>query len=324
MRSVFALTWLLALVAGPAVADPGPASADRATLLAQFQYEAEPFPFKKVRVNRIATFDTYRVEMPSPIESGVDSNDTVYGYYYKPRMRTNAAVIVLPIAAGKDLTLEQSVAIYLAHRGFKAFVMPMPYQQERGRDLKVKNVLKLDGGLETFTLGVRQAVMDVKRVRQWLVEKENVDAGRVGLVGISLGSLCASIVHSTDPGFKAAALVLSGGDMAKVIWHGSKETIKIKNEIIAQGKDYAWTEATVRPMDPLTYATPERGKGVYMVNAEQDEVFPFEESSKKLQKAYGDPPMMVLPGDHYSVAVFIPVVLEGVAKHMRKHLLGKE
>ncbi len=313
----------LSLAAAVAVADPGITPAERATLAARFQYAPDPFPFTKEREGRFPTFDTYRVEMPSPVESGVDSNDTVYGFYYKPRTRSDAAVIVLPIAAGRDLTLEQSVAIYLVHRGFKAFVMPMPYQQERGRDLDVKNVLKIEGGIEKFTEGVQQAVLDVKRVRQWLVEKEGVRPDRVGLVGISLGSLCASIVHSTDPGFKAAALVLSGGDMARVIWNGSKETIKIKNEILAQGKDYAWVEQVVRPMDPLTYATPERGRGIYMVNASNDEVFPFEASSKKLQKAYGDPPMMVLPGDHYSVAVFIPMVLEGVAQHMRKHLLGK-
>ena len=314
---VLALAGLL--VAGAVLADPAP---DRAALVKQFDYAPEPFPFTKKLEKGFSTYNRWRIEMPSAVETEVDSNNTVYGYYYAPKEHSDAAVIVLPIAAGRDLTLEQSVALYLAHRGFNAFVMPMPYQQERGRGVGGKNVLKLDGGLDTMTQGVRQAVLDVKRVRQYLVEKEKINPDRVGLVGISLGSLCASIVYSVDPGFHAAALVLSGGDMADVIWHGSNETIKIKNEIIAQGKDLDWTREAVRSMDPLTYATPERGKGIYMVNAAQDEVFPLEDS-KKLQKAYGNPKMMLLPGNHYSVAVFIPLVLESVAQHLRKRLLGE-
>lgn len=312
------LVLVVLLAAVGVLADPGP---DRAALVKQFDYAPEPFPFTRKREQGFATYDCWRIEMPSAVETEVDSNNTVYGFYYVPKEHSDAAVIVLPIAAGRDLSLEQAVAIYLAHRGFNAFVMPMPYQQERGRGVGNQNVLKLDGGLDTLTQGVRQAVLDVKRVRQYLVEKEKINPDRVGLVGISLGSLCASIVYSIDPGFRAAALVLSGGDMADVIWHGSNETIKIKNEILAQGKDLAWTREAVRPMDPLTYATPDRGKGVYMVNAAQDEVFPTEDS-KKLQKAYGNPKMLLLPGNHYSVAVFIPVVLEGVAKHLRKRMLG--
>ncbi len=307
------------LAAATAFADP---AGDRRELVRQFDYAAEPFPFTRTREGGLPTFTSWRIEMPSPVETEFDSNNTVYGHYYEPRQATDAGVIVLPIAAGKDLTLEQSVALYMVHRGFKAFVMPMPYQQERGKSVGGKNVLKLDGGLERFRDGVRQSVLDVKRVRQWMVEHAGVNPRRVGLVGISLGSLCASIVYSVDPGFQAAVLVLSGGDMAEVIWHGSKETLKIKNEILAQGKDRNWVEEMVRPMDPLTYATPERGKGIFMVNASQDEVFPWE-ATKKLHRAYGEPRILVLPGNHYSVAAFIPVVLESSAQHLRKRLLGK-
>ncbi|MBI3270196.1 MAG: dienelactone hydrolase family protein [Planctomycetes bacterium] len=327
-RLAAACALTLAAAAAVAVAAPGPAKpaaapapADRAQLLTRFDYAPGSFDFTKKRELQFLTFDQYRVEMPSPVVTPVASNNTIYGFYYKPRLPTDAAVIVLPIAAGRDLSLEQSVAIYLAHRGFKAFVMPMPYQHERGRDVGTKDVLKLNGGVEALSNGLCQAVLDVKRVRQWLTEKERVHPGRVGVIGISLGSLAASIAYSVDPGFRAAALVLSGGDMADVIWHGSKEVERIKRDLIAQGKDEAWLRAAVRPMDPLTYATRERRAGVLMVNAEADEVIPIADS-RKLRKAYGNPRMMVLPGDHYSVAVYLPVILETVARHFRSRLLG--
>lgn len=319
MRSVLALLAVI-LAAAAGWADPAPVP-DSPAAAARFDYSPDPFPSSKHREVRFLTYDMYRVEMPSPVTTPVASNNRLYGFYYRPRVRTDAAVIVLPIANGRDLSLEQTVAVYLAHRGFKAFVMPMPYQQERGRDLGGGDVLKMDGGLEAFRDGLHQAVLDVKRVRQWLVEKEHVDPERVGLVGISLGSLVASVTYSVDPGFRAAALVLSGGDLAAVIWHDSKETNKIKAQLVAQGKDLAWTRATLRPMDPLTYATPERRRGVLMVNAKEDEVFPFA-CTRKLQEAYGHPRLLLLPGDHYSVAIFIPLVLEAVARHLRARLLG--
>ncbi|MBI5367691.1 MAG: hypothetical protein HZA54_11690 [Planctomycetes bacterium] len=327
----FLLASALLVQAEPAPAPPSaPATApatvravERARLLAQFDYTPTPITATRRTEERFLTYVMDRVEMPSPVVTPIASNNTLYGFFYRPLLRSNAAVIVLPIANGRDLTLEKAVAIYLAHRGFNAFVMPMPYQQERGRDLGGKDVLKMDADLDAFRDGLRQAVLDVKRVRQWLVDEAKVDPGRVGLVGISLGSLVASVSYSVDPGFGAAALVLSGGDLAHVVFHGSKETRKIKERLEGAGRDLEWTRAAIRPMDPLSFASPRLRDGVFMVNASRDEVFPFEDTAK-LYYAYGKPGIMLLPGDHYSVAVFLPVVLEGVARHLRSRLLGDE
>jgi dienelactone hydrolase len=219
--------------------------------------------------------------------------------------------------------LEKGVALYLASQGILGVVMPMPYQFDRGKDARSANAMDMADekkGLKLFIQGSEQAVSDVQRVRQWLIAKHGIDADKVGLVGISLGSIVASVTYSMDKHFSAAVLVLCGGDLADVVWHGSRETRGLKNTIIGMGHDLNWARRTLRPMDPLTYATADRGKGVLMVNAKDDEVFPTA-STMKLAHAYGDPELMMLPGNHYSVAIFLPLVLDRTAKFLRAHLL---
>jgi dienelactone hydrolase len=220
------------------------------------------------------------------------------------------------------------IAVYLAHHGFNTFVMPMPYQQSRGRDARrarsILSIAAADGGAadRLYEAGA-QAVLDAKRVRKWLIRDEKVSPDRVGVVGISLGSLVASVIYSTDPGFRSAALVLGGGDLGGVVWQGSRETIRLKRALISAGKDIEWTRRLLAPLDPLTYANPQRRAGLLMINAADDEVFP-RQSTMVLSRAYGEPPIIFLPGNHYTVALYTPVILDRIVKHMTRELLPAE
>ncbi len=291
--------------------------------IAHMAYREGPFDAKLTRRDPVGVCEQFRVEMPSPLKSASEANNTIVGLYYRPALPARAAVIVLPIAYSPHLTLERIIATYLSHRGFKTFIMPMPYQQGRGRDTGATNTISLAGrdnaGERLYEAGA-QAVMDVKRVRHWLVRDEGVDPDRVGLVGVSLGSLVASIAFSIDTDFRAAALVLCGGDLGQVIWNESRETKSEKKALIRAGKDIEWARQLTAPLDPLTYATPLRRAGLLMVNAEDDQVFP-RQGTVALRHAYGDPPILMLPGNHYTVALFLPFVLDRVAAHLSRELL---
>jgi dienelactone hydrolase len=283
----------------------------------------QPFAFSFKKLAPMAGLETWEARMPSAIHTPFASNNTITVCGFEPAKASRAAAIVLPIANGKNLMLEKGIAWYLASQGIVAVVMPMPYQFDRGKDARSANAMDMADekkGLALFIQGSEQAVSDVQRVRQWLVSHRGIDADKVGLVGISLGSLIASVTYSTDNRFSAAVLVLCGGDLADVVWHGSRETRGLKKTIIGMGHGLEWARRILQPMDPLTYATPARGKGVLMVNAKDDEVFP-RASTMKLAHAYGDPELIMLPGNHYSVAVFLPAILERTGKFLRGHLL---
>ncbi len=273
----------------------------------------------------VAGRSTWEARMPSAIHTPFESNNVILAYGFEPAKPSKAAAIVLPIANGRNLMLEKAVALYLANQGIVGVVMPMPYQFDRGRDAKSANAMDLADaktGLNLFFQGTEQAVSDVRRLRQWLVSRRGIDPDKVGLVGISLGSIVASVTYSIDDRFSAAVLVLCGGDLPEVIWHGSRETRGLKKAIIGMGHDLEWTREMLRPIDPLTYATPQRGEGVLMVNAKDDEVFPSD-STMKLNHAYGDAQLLMLPGDHYSVAIFLPAVLARSAEFLRGRLFNE-
>ncbi|MCC7351882.1 MAG: hypothetical protein IT446_15080 [Phycisphaerales bacterium] len=314
MKHVFGLMVVVWLACGPAGA--------------QTTRFVDPPPDFQVTVREtepVAGRSTWEARMPSAIHTPFESNNVILAYGFEPEKPSKAAAIVLPIANGRNLMLEKAVALYLANQGILGVVMPMPYQFDRGKDARSHNAMDLADpktGLSLFFQGTEQAVSDVRRLRQWLVSQRGIDPDKVGLVGISLGSIVASLTYSMDDRFSAAVLVLCGGDLGEVIWHGSRETRGLKNAIIGMGHDLAWTKEMLRPVDPLTYASPARGKGVLMVNAKDDEVFPTD-STMKLNHAYGDAELLMLPGDHYSVAIFLPSVLARTADFLRGHLLDQ-
>ncbi len=270
---------------------------------------------------RLPGMTIWHVEMPSPDPIGNDRVDRIYGSYFEPWIGSDAAVIVLPIAAGPDLTLEKTFAGYLALRGIAAFVMPLPYQHERN-DGKAPNVLRRMGSDRVLVRFFQQAVADCRQVRSFLVGREGVRPERVGVMGISLGGYVAALAYGADEQFRAAACLLAGGDLAAVIWNDSPESHAIKRALEAKGYDLARTRELLRPVDPLTYARPERGDGLLLINAIDDEVVP-RACAWRLREAWGEPHFETFPGDHYSVAVFLPVVLEQTARHFRRHLLGR-
>lgn len=76
---------------------------------------------------------------------------------------------------------------------------------------------------------VRQAVVDSRRVIDWLHQR---NYQKVGLIGISLGSCVAGIVAAHDARIRASALMLTAGDFAEVVWTG-RATRHIKEAIAA-------------------------------------------------------------------------------------------
>ncbi|GIW71612.1 MAG: hypothetical protein KatS3mg102_1154 [Planctomycetota bacterium] len=265
----------------------------------------------------------YRVEMPSPVVSGDPHNDTIYGFDHVPWLGAEAAAIVLPIAAGRDLVLERSFATWLALRGIRAFVMPLPYQHERGAGAR-RDVLRREGGLEDLLAFFRQAVLDTERVRQWLVQAQG-GAGGAGGAGRHLARQPGggARLRPRSGLRRGGAAARRGRSGPRVIWHGSRETRRLKERLLEAGHDLASVRAALRPVDPLSWARPERGRGLLMLNATRDEVFP-RRSTERLLAAWGPEARIVwFPGDHYSVALFLPVALEQVASHLRAQLLER-
>src|SRR5262245_22309861 len=215
--------------------------------------------------------DVYRLRFPSPVETPQPANNTVHAEYYRPqRDGPFPAVVVLDILAG-DGQVARMVSTYLAQNRIAALYVTLPYYGPR----------RAPGGKERFLSAdykksleaMRQGVLDVRRAGAWLASRPDIDAQRLGIAGVSLGSFVAALTAEMEPRFRRVAVVLGGGGLvdgyyddprgkaARLLWEGLGGSKKTLQDLLA-------------PVDPLTCAANLKERQLLMLAAKNDEVVP--------------------------------------------------
>jgi dienelactone hydrolase len=258
------------------------------------------------------------VTFSSPLPSGVVENDTVYCRYYAPQdlapgARAPGAIVLHHL--GGSFEVEAALADYLAKSGVAALQVEFPYYgPRRPKDGRAPaNML----GTEDFGAGLkvtRQAIADVRRAADWLVARPDVDADRVGIVGISLGGIVGSIAAGVDPRLKRNVFIIAGGDLAAIMLNESRETRDVRARLAAKGIGRDELAKAMRPIDPLRYASRIDARGTLMLNARQDEVIP-KPCTEQLWEAASRPEIVWYECGHKTIAVFFPDLIAKTRAH---------
>ncbi len=269
---------------------------------ADFDFEIEP------RLET-AAYSVSSVRFPSPVVTPDEANNTVHAEYFRPKGEGKKPAVVVLHILGADFALSRYLAARLADRGVAALFVKLPYYGERRGADASKRFLSTDIGRSVSSLS--QGVCDVRRAASWLASRPEIDADRLGVTGISLGGIVASIAASVDPTLNRAALLLAGGGLADILWE-MPEAKRYRDLWIASGRTREDLAALVAPLDPLTHAEGLRGKKVLMFAGTVDEVIPPVAARKLWEKA-GRPPIRWLECGHYSAAGFLlPAIRETV------------
>jgi dienelactone hydrolase len=241
------------------------------------------------------------VRFPSPIETPDPENNTVHAEYFRPLGEgRRPAVVVLHILGG-DFALSRYLAARLADRGVAALFVKLPYYGERRPRDGAKRFLSVD--IERSMLSMRQSICDVRRAAAWLATRDEVDSMKLGVTGISLGGIVASVAAAAEPTLNRAALLFAGGGLADILWE-LPEGARYRKMWIDSGRTKADLEALTRPFDPLNYAGRLRGKRILMFAGAVDEVIP-PAAAEALWKAAGQPTMRWYDCGHYSAAGYL-------------------
>jgi cephalosporin-C deacetylase-like acetyl esterase len=269
---------------------------------ARFSLEMEPL---RVTDN----YSVRAVRFPSPVVTPEPENNTVHAEYFQPAgPGRRPAVIVLHIL-GADFALSRYVAARLADRGVGALFVKLPYYGERRPPGAGVRFLSAD--VDRSVTAMRQGVCDVRRAAAWLASRDEVDPRKVGVAGISLGGIVASVAAAVDPAINRGAFLLAGGDLARILWD-MPEGARYRKLWVDSGRTFEQFKALTDPFDPLTYAHRLRGKRVLMIAGRVDEVVP-PASALALWDAAGRPPIRWYDCGHYSaVAFLLPAVRETV------------
>jgi dienelactone hydrolase len=281
-----------------------------------FRLAAATFSYELELRRETGRYTVWAVRFPSPVVSPEPLNNTVHAEYFRPSdtpqepepAPRRPAVIVLHIL-GADFALSRYLAARLAERGVAALFVQLPYYGERRPAGSGQRFLSTD--IERSIGAMRQGVCDVRRAAAWLATRPEIDPARLGITGISLGGIVAAVAAAVDPTLNQAALLLAGGDLARILWE-MPEAARYRALWIESGKTLADLKALCDPFDPLTYAHRLIGKRLLMIAGNIDEVIP-PACTRALWTAAGRPPIIWYDCGHYSaLAYLLPAVRKTV------------
>jgi dienelactone hydrolase len=322
-RMAFSLLILLVFANGSALAEETanvrtgevrfePSANDDQAVPERFRLPAATFEFTETpKKDWKGDVKVSLVTFPSPVKTKHEANNTVHCEYYRPaKPGKYPACVVLHILGG-DFPLSQMFAYQLASKGVNALFLKMPYYGERRP--KGVDVRMISPNPEETVAGMTQAVKDIRYAAAWLAAQEEVDAKQLGIFGISLGGITASLATAAEPRLTKCCPVLAGGDMAKVLRTSTERHLAdARKQWAAKGRTLDELDDLMKEIDPCTYGSCLAGRNVLMLNAKNDEVIP-RACTESLWQAFGKPTIHWYDAGHYSAILYITDALEKVA-----------
>ncbi len=285
---------------------------------AQFRLEKAVFGYELEPWSATARYTVSRLRFPSPITTPDVENNTVHAEYFAPVGVgvKRPAVVVLHIL-GADFPLSRYLAIRLADRGVAALFVKLPYYGER-RPTKGEGASRrfLSIEPERSMTSMRQGVCDVRRALAWLASRPDIDAGRLGVTGISLGGIVGSLTTAVDPAATRGVFILAGGDLSRILWE-MPDSRPYRKLWLQSGRTREDLKALTDPFDPLTHAAGLKGKKILFMAGRVDEVVP-PESTIALWKAAGQPPIEWFDCGHYSAAGYLLPAIREAAEFLAR------
>jgi cephalosporin-C deacetylase-like acetyl esterase len=235
-------------------------------------------------------YATFKLEYPSEL-----NGTAVAHLLIPPGEGRRPTVVVFDILAGGHVVGE-AMAKALVRRGF------LVARLER-EDLKLDTAESADVPAATL----RSALLDARRLVDYLETRPDVDPERIGAAGISLGSILACLLQGTDPRVRAGVLIMSGGDIAGVLGDSTEVPVRLFREhtmeregLASEAEFVARMRPLIDPLDPLRIASRIDPRTVLFMNARLDRVI-RPAHALKLWVALGRPERVILPFGHYQL-----------------------
>ena len=275
--------------AGP---EPLPDEIDRL-----YSYEKHPLNFTEKIVKESNKYTLKKVTLLLPPKIATSKIDFIeIDYYDVKEPRVAPVILVLPILDGNN-RISNFYAKYFANHGYAALIV-----NRNAKLLQAESVEEVEAAL-------KQNVIDLKQVLDWIETRNDLDRNNIGVFGISLGAINSALIIALDRRIKAAVMGLAGGDLPYILTNSSENSvqkgiarIKEKNNLSDEPL-YCELRCKIQT-DPLKYAKYIDARKVLVVVALLDTVIPTKKG-KALITAIGMPqPIYILSG-HYTAIFYI-------------------
>lgn len=256
------------------------------------------------RVESLTGPTEYRATFPSPFVTGVPNNDTVHLSAFLPETTSGPypAVVVLHYLGADDLRPTRLLAEELNARGVAAVLLTLPYHIQRTPPGAKSGEGALSDDPDQLRAVVVQSVLDVRRTLDFLASRPEIDRSRLGVAGISLGGVIASLAYSVDRRLIRTSIILGGGDLAHILWHSSL-TGPTREAMRRRGLDLAKLREHLADVEPLRRVSQRTDGRAFLVGARFDTVIPADDV-RKLEEALPNAASLWLDTGHYG-GVFV-------------------
>lgn len=239
---------------------------------------------------------------PSSFPTDVVENQTVPIFLFLPAASQFRApfpvVLTLHYLGANNLNEERALARRLNRLGIASAAIELPFHMSRAPAGTRSGELAIPADPLDLANLMEQSLLDVRRAIDQLTLRSDVDATRVGVSGISLGSLVAELAFGIDHRIRDAAFVLGGVDLAHILWHSS---LSIGNRINQkrEGMTEAKLRSLVEPVEPSDYLATRTSPGrTFVIGAEFDTIVPVVDT-RHLVAALPDPKVLWVDTGHY-------------------------
>ncbi|MBI2451152.1 MAG: hypothetical protein HYV52_02335 [Parcubacteria group bacterium] len=251
-------------------------------------------------------------------------NPPIKGEYFQSRNKNFApAIIVLPILKGGEI-LTRHIGKTLSENNFNAFTLQWEESllPQEMKEIKSEEDLK-KAAVKIKTIAVSR-IIKIRQLIDWISAKPEVDKNRLGIAGVSLGGITASLILEIDPRVKTGVVLLAGGDIGHLLAYSKeKGIIKVREKILSslnwnQEKLKSFLNPILAPADPINYPNQASAEKILMINGLYDEVIP-DHSQISLWSSLGNPEQYFILSGHYSALLWLPWADYKIVHHFQKN-----
>ena len=252
-----------------------------------------------VRTER--AYREYLVRFPLSAAAFTPTEPVIEVEWFESTMPGRRAAILFNPILGGDYPIERGICHSLAASGFHVALV-------HRKTLKIAPEHPV-GHIEVL---LRQGLVRIRQVVDWMAAQERVDANRMGSFGISMGGIASVMAAAVEPRLRCHVVALAGGGIADILLtsHDTLLTKPLRRYLQHNRMDLASLAPLLRQAittDPVRLAPYADARHLFLVIALADRTIGGA-NSLRLWNALGRPTAIFLPLGHYSAYLVLPYI----------------
>ena len=226
--------------------------------------------------------------------------------YYQCKKGPGPVILLLPVSGG-NYEIENHFARYIAKRGVAVALMH-----------RATNAEPELADLGAINRWLKRSVSRDRRALDWIESRPELDAGRIGVFGISMGAIQGVLLAAEDPRIRAEVFGLVGGDLPYILCHSAEPGIARRRKQVL--REHNLTQPQLEnelrktiTCEPNAVAVKIDPQDVLLVLGAFDRVVPFKKGWE-LRRQMRRPETIILPTGHYSALLCIPYLKQQTLK----------